>query len=217
MRWSGWILAAMVVGYAGVASGGQPGCVGCGGRSAAWLALSGEAGCSPPGYVVERLGRPPLLLCESTALLQQRLGRLLRTSRKSSGVLGPSRRSEMPLLSRGHATDADEGLYGLPREIRQSSRSGFASVHAKMDSPSPPVVQPTPSLAPIPAPSNEAPKSPLPTNSRFRPACGRRLRFPQVPASPSSAPSVAPNSALAREAPMPPDEAFREVGQSWLR
>jgi len=53
MRWTGWILA-IVVGYTGQASGGQPGCVGCGGESAGWQAsqgaLSGEACCSPPGY-----------------------------------------------------------------------------------------------------------------------------------------------------------------------
>jgi hypothetical protein len=53
MRWTRWILA-IVVGFAGTASGGQPACNGCGGGSAGWQAyagdLSGEAGCSPPGF-----------------------------------------------------------------------------------------------------------------------------------------------------------------------
>jgi hypothetical protein len=50
MRWTGWILATIVVGYAGFASGGQPDCLGCGGAAANQGALSGAPCCSPPGY-----------------------------------------------------------------------------------------------------------------------------------------------------------------------
>jgi hypothetical protein len=50
-------------------------------------------------------------------------------------------------------------------------------------------VRPTPSVAPVPVlPKDETPKS-----------------------------SVAPDSKLPSELPMPPGEAFRGVGQSWLR
>ena len=59
MRWTGWILAAIAVGCASVASGGQPCCQGCGGCGVrCWGPLSGEACCSPPGLSLSAWGGP---------------------------------------------------------------------------------------------------------------------------------------------------------------
>ena len=218
MRWSGWILAAMVVGYAGVASG-QPGCVGCGGRSAAWLALSGEPGCSPPGLSLSAWAGPSCCCanqrpccnnawdgyCEHHARVQAFWTQVgVRKCRCCPPVM-PRMQVRVFTVS----PDKDDSPIFVDH--------GFAAVPAKIGTvPSPPVVQPTPSLAPVPAPSNEAPKPPLrPTPDS--PGVRSTPSVPAVPASPSSAPAVAPDSAPLSEAPMPPGEAFREVSQSWLR
>jgi len=60
MQWTGWVLAVMAMGYASVASG-QGGCSGCSGYyrgTAAWAALSGPPGCSPPGLSLSAWNGP---------------------------------------------------------------------------------------------------------------------------------------------------------------
>jgi hypothetical protein len=70
------------------------------------------------GIVAERLEGAVLLLRESAALLQQRLGRLLRSSCQGSGVLGPGRRAERALLlCVRYAENAGESLRGLFRVL----------------------------------------------------------------------------------------------------
>ncbi len=205
MRWSGWILAAAVVGYAGVASG-QPGCVGCGGRSAAWLALSGEAGCSPPGYSLSAWVGPRCCCANQQPCCDNAWDGYCEHH------------------ARVQAFWAQVGVpkcrccpAAMPRmQMRVYTVCPECSPSANQPTASPSAVQPTPSLAPIPAPSKEAPKSPLPPIPDS-PGVRAVPSVPPAAASPKSASSVTPDSALPNEPPMPPDEAFRELGQSWLR
>jgi hypothetical protein len=209
MRWTGWILTAIVVGYVGVASG-QPTCTECGGRSLAWQALSGEACCSPPGLALSAWRGPNCCCtnqrpccdnawdgyCEHHARVQAFLTQVGVPKYRCSPVM-------LRAQTRGYTVCSE-----CP-----------AATAAVQPPPSPatttpaPSVRPTSSPPPIPAPSNVAP---VPDSSSVRPTPS----VAPVLVSPRNEPpksAVAPDSKLPSELPMPPGEAFRGVGQSWLR
>ena len=155
MRWTGWILAAIVGGYAGLASGGQPGCAGCGAGSAGWQAyqgaLGGEACYSPPGY--------------------------------SSGYM------------------AHPGNCGAnQRPCCNNAWDGYCEHHARVQAFWTQVGVPKTRCCPAVMP-----------------------RMPMTPCSECSAPTVqrtpavAPLPALPSTPPTPSDEAFRGIGQPWMR
>jgi hypothetical protein len=207
MRWTGWILAAIVVACAGPACGGQPGCVGCGGGLGGWQgcqgALCGEACCSPPGYS-GYTGSPSCCVnprpccnnawdgyCEHHAKVQAFWARV--------GTPKPSCCRPSP----------------QPRVLMMSCSDRAASTVQQTPTVAPvsasPTVPPTPSpaVAPVPA-SPTVPPTPSPAVA-------------PIPASPGTPPTPPP--AVAPDPPsssVPPtssdsDEAFRGVCQLWLR
>ena len=168
MRWTGWILTAVAIGYVGVASG-QPACPECGGQSAAWAALSGPAGCSPPGLSLSAWRGPSCCCtnqrpccdnawdgyCEHHARVQAFWTQV--------GV--PKYRCCPPAMVR-----AQTGGYTVcsdcPAPTVQPTSSPATSTSAPSLRPAPslapipvPSVAPTPSVAPVPAsPKTETPK-----------------------------------------------------------
>ena len=114
-------------------------------------ALSGEACCSPPGYVVERLGRPvaavrinaPAATTPGTAIAN-----ITQGSRRFGPRLAFRNAAAAP---RCMPRSASEGLYGLSR-VRRVRRPRSRRL-PRTGHPPRRQLQPTPSLAPVPAPS----------------------------------------------------------------
>ena len=213
MRWTGWFLAAIVVGYAGVA-GGQPCCQECGGYSMGWGPLSGEACCSPPGLSLSAWR--PSCCC---------------------GNQRPCCDNAWDGYCVHHArVQAFWAQVGVPkvRCYPMAVQRAPARAYTVYSEGAPPTAQPTPSpaattpapserpsLAPVPEPSNAAPMppaAPAPASPAARPAPAD-VPIPPPPSEapkPSAAPGSTSSTSL-KEAPMPPDEAFRGVSPLWLR
>ena len=167
------------------------------------------------GILAECLEGSVLLLRESAALLQQRLGRLLCSSCQGSGVLGPGRRAERAwLLCVCYAKNASRWLRDLFRGSAPTSQPMTPPAVVAPAAGTPPAT----SLAPAAGPSKEAPMPSLGPNSGSPSA----RPVPPPPPIPDSShqtpkPSAMPSSVSPGNLPTPPDEAFRGVGQPWLR
>ena len=202
MRWTGWILTAIVVGYVGVASG-QPICTECGGRSLAWQALSGEACCSPPGLALSAWRGPSCCCtnqrpccdnawdgyCEHHARVQAFWTQVGVPKHRCSSVM-------LRTQTRGYAVCSQ-----CP-----------AATAAVQPTPSPATATPAPSVRPTASP----PPIPVPDSSSVRPTPSA-APVPALPKDETPKAPVAPDSKVPSEPPMPPGEAFRGVGQFWLR
>ena len=214
MRWTGWILAAMTVGCAGMASG-QPCCQECGAYSMGWGPLSGEACCSPPGFSLSAW-RGPCCCCAN----QQPC-----CNNAWDGYCAHHARAQAFWAQVGVPKGRGSCACATPRMPAGgcvTCSGGSAPTSQPMTPPA--VVAPaagTPpatSLAPAAGPSKEAPMPSLGPNSGSPSA----RPVPPPPPIPDSShqtpkPSAMPSSVSPGDLPTPPDEAFRGVGQPWLR
>jgi hypothetical protein len=221
MRSTEWILAAVVVGCTSVAAVGQPCGYQCGGCWAGWGPLSGEPCCSPPAYSVSAWRGPcccwanPQPCCNNA--WDGYCTHHARAQAFWAQVGVPKTRCCYPCVTPRMQGGVSEACPEGSAPIAQSTPSPAAVAPAGPA----PNAQPAPSHTPIPDSSNAAPSHPAPPATN--PPSARPAR-PAAPVPDSSReapkPAVASGPAISTPpsgTPMPPDEAFREIGKPWIR
>jgi hypothetical protein len=236
MRSTGWILAAIILGCAGWANGDQFGCAGCGGQPAGWqayqAALSGEACASPPGFSLGAGGTPCCWTNQSPCCDNAWDGYCEHRARVQAYwyQVGTPRPGCYPVLRSMPRVVQTRVYYGCPPATVQrlpaptpvTASPNVPSTPSLSPVPDSPKLQPTPSTTPaLPSvqPTPEPPVSPTPKSPNVQPTptppASPAPKSPNVQPTPTPSVSSAPESLS--EAPMPPGEAFRGIGQLWLR
>jgi hypothetical protein len=214
MRWTGWILVVIVVGSVGVAGGGQPCCPECGEYAAVWGPLSGEAGCSPPGLALSAWRGPSCCCANQQPCCDNAWDGYCQHHARAQAfwtqVGVPKTRCCPCYMPRTQMTVCGGCPQCSPATV-QPTPSPAADAPA-------PSVQRIPAMTPVPEPSDGAPTTPLPRGPALpsvQPAPAAKPRPDSATGSPK--PSATPVSASPSKPTTPPDEAFREIGQPWLR